>query len=197
MLAALLVAGLVAAALSTLVLLAPLPAAAGRSSGAWPWSRRLVLALIGTGVVTAAAAGVLLLLGATRHNTVLAAASLVVGSLIWLPVTRRWSARGHLCWSNTVFLFVAYLAFMLDWTLNSGLPVASEVGGLMLWALEVFAAFLGTAYLWELCDALGSEALAPPDPQRRPGSRSSTASCRSSACRCRRTTSRRRWSSRR
>jgi cellulose synthase/poly-beta-1,6-N-acetylglucosamine synthase-like glycosyltransferase len=156
-LAALLIAGLVAAALSTLVLLAPLPAAAGRSSGAWPWSRRLALALVGTAVVTAAAAGVLLLLGGTHHNTEVAAAALVVGSLVWLPVTRRWSARGHLCWSTTVFLFLAYLAFMLNWTVNSGLPAASEVGGLLLWGLEVFAAFLGTAYLWELCDALGSE----------------------------------------
>jgi cellulose synthase/poly-beta-1,6-N-acetylglucosamine synthase-like glycosyltransferase len=31
------------------------------------------------------------------------------------------------------------------------------VGGLLLWVLEVFAAILACAYLWEICDALGSE----------------------------------------
>ncbi|MGH3744898.1 MAG: glycosyltransferase, partial [Mycobacteriales bacterium] len=157
MLAGLLVAALVAAVLSTVVLLAPVPAGMGRVTGAWPWSRRLLLALVGTVVVDAVACGVLFGIGGTRRNVVVAAVAAAVASLLWLPITRRWSARGHLCWSTTVFLFAAYLAFMLDWTLFSGLPVASEAGGLLLWVLEVFAALLGTAYLWELCDALGSE----------------------------------------
>ena len=157
MLAALLVAGLVASGLSTVVLLASLPAGRLRSAGAWPWSRRLFLALVGTVVIDLAAAGVLWALGSTRFNIKVAVVALTVASLVWLPVTRRWNARGHLCWSSTVFLFLAYLAFMLDWTLGTGMPTASKVGGLLLWVLEVFAALLGTAYLWELCDALGSE----------------------------------------
>jgi hypothetical protein len=57
----------------------------------------LLLAVIGTAVLAAAAAGVLRLLGATEHNLVAGAAGVVVASLIWLPVTRRWSARAHLC----------------------------------------------------------------------------------------------------
>jgi cellulose synthase/poly-beta-1,6-N-acetylglucosamine synthase-like glycosyltransferase len=81
----------------------------------------------------------------------------VVASLVWLPVTRRWNARGHLCWSSTIFLFVVYLAFVLRWTFDSGLGLAGTVGGLLLWLLEVFAAILACAYLWEICDALGSE----------------------------------------
>jgi cellulose synthase/poly-beta-1,6-N-acetylglucosamine synthase-like glycosyltransferase len=157
LLAALLVAGLVAAGVSTLALLATLPAKAQRGVGAWPWSRRLLFALVGTVVVVALAGGALVALGATRRNVEVSVIALALASLAWLPVTRRWTARGHLAWSNTVFLFVAYLAFMLQWTFGTGLPLASEIGGLMLWALEVFAAFLGTAYLWELCDALGSE----------------------------------------
>jgi cellulose synthase/poly-beta-1,6-N-acetylglucosamine synthase-like glycosyltransferase len=156
-LAALLVSGLVAAALSTTVLLAPLPAFAGRSQGAWPWSRRLLLALVATAVIDLVVAGALTGLSATRSNIVVSVAAISVASLVWLPFTRRWSARGHLCWASTVFLFIAYLAFMLDWTFTSGMPTTSEVGGLLLWGLELFAAFLGTAYLWELCDALGSE----------------------------------------
>ena len=158
MLASLLVAGLVAGVLSTLVLLAPFPATdEDRAYGWWPWSRRFLLALIATAVVDVIVAGVLELLNATQHNVIVSVAAVTVASLIWLPFTRRWSARGHMCWSSTVFLFAAYLAFMLEWTFTNGLPVGSEVGGLLLWVLEVFAAFLGTAYLWELCDALGTE----------------------------------------
>ena len=44
-----------------------------------------------------------------------------VASLIWLPVTRRWSARAHLCWASSVFLFVVYLVFALEWTFDSHL----------------------------------------------------------------------------
>jgi len=74
-----------------------------------------------------------------------------------MPVTRRWSARAHLCWSATTYLFLGYLAFMLRWTFISHLGVAGTVGGVLLWLLEVAAGFLGCAYLWELCDALGRE----------------------------------------
>ena len=157
MLAGLLVAALAAAFVSTAVLLVPVPAAVGRSVGAWPWSRRLLLAVVGTVVVDGVACGVLLAIGGTRRNVIAAAVAAAVASVIWLPVTRRWNARGHLCWSATVFLFVTYLAFMLQWSVGSGLPAATEAGGVLLWVLEVFAAFLGTAYLWELCDALASE----------------------------------------
>ena len=31
------------------------------------------------------------------------------------------------------------------------------MGGVLLWLLEVFAALLSCAYLWELCDALGTQ----------------------------------------
>jgi hypothetical protein len=41
-------------------------------------------------------------------------AAIVAASLIWLPATRRWSARAHLCWASSVFLFVVYLTYALD-----------------------------------------------------------------------------------
>jgi cellulose synthase/poly-beta-1,6-N-acetylglucosamine synthase-like glycosyltransferase len=78
-------------------------------------------------------------------------------SLLWLPVTRRWSARAHVCWAATTYLFLAYLVFMIDWTFASHLGLSGTIGGLILWSLELFAGFLGCAYLWELCDALGRE----------------------------------------
>jgi hypothetical protein len=156
MLAALLLAGIVAAPLGSAGLFVRATPRA-RVAGAWAASRRFALALIGTAVLAAAAGGVLRLLHATEHNLVAGVAGLLIASLIWLPVTRRWNARAHLCWSSSVFLFVVYLVFALRWTFESHLGPASTVGGVLLWVLEVFAALLSCAYLWEICDALGTE----------------------------------------
>ena len=151
--------------------------------------------MAGTVVLAAAVAGVLRLLGASQHNLIAGVAGVVFASLIWLPVTRRWSARAHLCWASTVFLFVVFLIYALEWTLDSHLGAASTVGGVLLWLLEVFAAMLSCAYLWEICDALGTEhwrrRITPDHAAVRPR----TANCPWSACTSRRTTSRRRWSS--
>jgi hypothetical protein len=156
MLAALLLAGMVAAPLGSAGLFMP-ARQRGRVAGARAASRRFVLALAGTALLAAAAGGVLRLLHATEHNLVAGVAGLLVASLIWLPVTRRWNARAHLCWSSSVFLFVVYLVFALGWTFESHLGPASTAGGVLLWLLEVFAALLSCAYLWEICDALGTE----------------------------------------
>src|SRR4029079_2375946 len=119
--------------------------------------RRFIRAGAGTLVLAAAVAGVLRLLGVSQHNLIAGVAGVVFASLIWLPVTRRWSARAHLCWSSTVFLFIVFLVYALEWTVDSHLGAASTVGGVLLWLLEVFAAMLSCAYLWEICDALGTE----------------------------------------
>jgi hypothetical protein len=156
MLAALLLAGIVAAPLGTAALFAGPQPRAG-ATGAWAATRRVLVDLLGTVLVAAAAAGVLRLLHATERNLVAGVAGLVVASLIWLPATRRWSARAHLCWSSSVFLFVIYLVFALRWTFESDLGPASTIGGVLLWLFEVFAALLSCAYLWEICDALGTE----------------------------------------
>jgi cellulose synthase/poly-beta-1,6-N-acetylglucosamine synthase-like glycosyltransferase len=156
MLAALLLAGIVAAPLGSAGLFVPARQQA-RVAGARASSRRFLLALVGTAVLAAAAAGVLRLLHATEHNLVAGVAGLVVASLIWLPVTRRWNARAHLCWASSVFLFAVYLVFALRWTFESHLGAASTVGGVILWVFELFAALLSCAYLWEICDALGTE----------------------------------------
>jgi cellulose synthase/poly-beta-1,6-N-acetylglucosamine synthase-like glycosyltransferase len=156
-----LLAAIVAAPLGSAALFLParfLPARRPRrDSGTWPAMRRFALALIGTAVLAAAAAGVLRLLGASQHNLLVGIAGLLFASLVWLPVTRRWSGRAHLCWASSVFLFVVYLTYALDWTFASHLGPASTVGGVLLWVLEVFAAVLSCAYLWEICDALGTE----------------------------------------
>jgi cellulose synthase/poly-beta-1,6-N-acetylglucosamine synthase-like glycosyltransferase len=157
LLQALLLAGIVAAPLGSVALFLPARRHA-RNTGTWPAIRRLTLAVIGTLVLAVAVAAILgELLHATRQNLIAGVAALAFASLVWMPVTRRWSARAHLCWASSVFLFVLFLTYALDWTLNSHLGPASTAGGVLLWLLEVFAAILTCAYLWEICDALGTE----------------------------------------
>src|SRR5215468_6482648 len=156
MLEALVIAGIVAAPLGSAALFLPQRLHA-RVAGAWPAARRFILALVGTAVLAAAAAAILELLNVTSSNLLAGVAGLIAASLAWLPATRRWSPRAHLCWASSTFLFVAYLCYALDWTFASRLGPASTIGGLLLWLLEVFAALLSCAYLWEICDALGTE----------------------------------------
>ena len=127
MLQALLLAALIAAPLGSAALFVP-ARLIDRGAGTWPAVRRVVLAVIGTVVLAAAVGGVLRLIGATEHNLLAGAAGVVVASLIWLPVTRRWSARAHLCWASTVFLFVVYLVYAIEWTFHSNLRPFSTVG---------------------------------------------------------------------
>jgi len=110
MLAALLLPGSVAAPLTSAALF--VPAHPRRTVGAWPAARRLVLALLGTVVVGAIGVGALWLLGVPRTDVVVGFASYVVFSLLWLPATQRWNARGHLAWVSSVFLLAAYLVFV-------------------------------------------------------------------------------------
>src|SRR5258708_20958453 len=151
MLAALLLAGIVAAPVGSVVLVL-----AGkrriRAAGAWPAIRRVVLSVVGTALLAAAVAGVVKLLRASEHNFVVGVASVVIASLIWLPVTRRWNARAHLCWASSIFLFVTYLAFALEWTFTSRLGVASTIGALLLWVFELLAAIMASAPLSRICD---------------------------------------------
>ncbi len=156
MLGALLLAGILAAPLGSTALFVPVRARDG-GAGFWPASRRMALAVLGTIVLAAVVAVALRLLGVTGRNTEAGVAGLVFASLVWLPATRHWNGRAHLCWASSVFLFVVYLVFALDWTLVDHLGAASTVGGVLLWAFEVVAAGLCCAYLWEICDALGTE----------------------------------------
>jgi hypothetical protein len=151
-----LLTGLFAAPLATLALFLP-SRSEGNPAGRGAWARRMLLALIGTVVLAAIVLAILAAIGVTHRNLVASGAAILIVSVAWTPVTRRWNARAHLTWAMTFGLFVAYLAFMLDWTLISHLGPAGTVGGMLLWLLEAFAAVLGCAYLWELCDALGSQ----------------------------------------
>lgn len=156
MLAALLLVGMVAAPLSSAALFLP-RYRRRRVVGAWPAARRFVLAVFGTLLTALVVDGVLTLLSVTRHNLIVATAVFVGASLAWLPFTRPWNARAHVAWTASIFLFVSYLAFIMNWTFVSGLGPWGIAGGLLLWLFELIAAVMAGAYLWELCDALGTE----------------------------------------
>src|SRR5216683_2235619 len=82
MLAALLLAGIVAAPLGSAGLFVRARPRV-RVAGAWAASRRFALALIGTAVLAAAAGGVLRLLHATEHNLVAGVAGLLSCAYLW------------------------------------------------------------------------------------------------------------------
>jgi cellulose synthase/poly-beta-1,6-N-acetylglucosamine synthase-like glycosyltransferase len=152
-----LLTGLIAAALGSAVLFVRARPRTRSQSGLWPASRRFVLALVGTAMLALVAGAAVRLIGVSEHNAIAGAAGVALASLVWLPLTRRWSARSHLCWASSTFLFVVYLAYVLNWTFASHLGIAGTVGGLLLWLLEVVAAVMACAYLWEICDALGTQ----------------------------------------
>ena len=159
MLESLVIAGIVAAPLGSAALFLPAPPARDTADPGrlWPAVRRFLLAVAGTLALAFAAGVILKLIGATSSNLIAGVGALLAVSVAWLPVTRRWSAGAHLCWASSTFLFIAYLVFTLEWTFASGLGPAGTAGGLLLWLLEVLAALLSCAYLWEICDALGTE----------------------------------------
>ena len=65
-------------------------------------------------------------------------------------------ALARLCWASSIFLVAVYLTAALGWTLTSGSGGASMIGGVLLWIFEQFAV-LSCAYLWEICEALGTQ----------------------------------------
>jgi hypothetical protein len=156
MLAALLLAGLFVAPLSSAAMFVPLqtwwPAA-----GILAYSRRLISALVVTVALAAIGYGLSILVGTTAYNAMIAAIVVVASSVALLPVTRRWNGRAHVCWATCTYLYVAYLIFIIHWTFVSNLGVGNTIGGVVLWLLEVVAGLLAGAYLWELCDALGTQ----------------------------------------
>jgi len=164
MLAVLLLAGLFALPVTTLAVLVP-----GDRRPAGPVARTAGGVVLG--VLTAA---VLALLGVAAGDAVAAAGGMTACTVLWLPVTGRWTLRGHLAWSAAVYTGAVYLLYMGEWTLRSGLGLVGLLGGTVLWLLEAATYLLSLAYLWEMVDVLaaGTRRRGSPsavhDPGRRP-----------------------------
>ena len=157
MLATLLLAGTVAAPLGLAVLVMPVRRRPRTAAGLWPAIRRLVFALLATTALATVVAVSLRLLGVPGHYRAAGIAGVACASLAWMPATRRWNARAHLCWASSIFLIIVYLTITLGWAFASRLGAASTAGGLLLWFFQLFAAVLSCVYLWEICEALGTE----------------------------------------
>jgi cellulose synthase/poly-beta-1,6-N-acetylglucosamine synthase-like glycosyltransferase len=155
-LAALLLAGLFAAPLSSALMFVPLPTH-WPVAGALAYSRRFVSAVVATVALAAIGYGLSVLVGTTPNRALIAAIAATASSVALLPATRRWNGRAHVCWATCSYLYVAYLVFIIQWTFASHLGLLDTIGGVVLWVLEVVAGLLAGAYLWELCDALGTQ----------------------------------------
>ncbi len=156
MLAALLLAGLFVAPLSSLAMFVPLHTRWSVTS-AWAYSRRAISAVIATVVLAAIGYVLSVLVGTTPQRAMLAAIVVVAFSIALLPATPRWNGRARVCWAASTYLYVVYLVFIINWTFTSHLGVVNTIGGVILWLLEVLAGLLAGAYLWELCDVLGTQ----------------------------------------
>ncbi len=95
MLSALLLAGLFAAPITTVTLFLPGTGRIARVEERWRWFGRLAGALVSTAILIGVVVGILALLRVTTRNLEAAAIGLALASLVWLPLTRRWGARGH------------------------------------------------------------------------------------------------------
>ncbi len=157
MLETLLLAGIPAALLGFADLAMPVKRYARTVARSWPAIRRFVLAVAATTALAAAVAVSLRLFKVSGHHLAAGIAGAVFASLAWLPATRRWTARAHLCWASSVFVVVVYLTVALECTMAGRSGAASTAGGVLLWLFELFAAVLSCAYLWEVCEALGTE----------------------------------------
>ena len=146
---ALLLAGILAAPLGFAGLVMPVKRHARTVTGRWSAIRRLVLAVIATTALAAVVAVSMRLLRVSGHGQAVGVAGVVFASLAWLPATRRWTARAHLCWASSTFLVIVYLTVALKQTFTSRSGAASTTGGVLLWLLELFATVLSCAYLWE------------------------------------------------
>ena len=156
MLATMLLAGLVTAPLSVAGLVIPVKRHTRGPGGRWSAAGRLVLAIAAISIVALVVAVSLRLRGISGSDRDAGIASVVIANLAWLPVTRGWMARARVCWASSIFLITVYLAVALRQTLVSRPGIAGTAGGLLLWAFELFAAILSCAYLWEICEALGT-----------------------------------------
>jgi cellulose synthase/poly-beta-1,6-N-acetylglucosamine synthase-like glycosyltransferase len=123
----------------------------------WVQFRRAAMritALFGGAIVGAIGVGVLVVLNAAPQVILLSAIVLGAADLLWLPFTRRWDTRGHVVWFTTTTFSMAYLAYVLIVTFQSGLGPLGLAGGVLLWLIEAAAFVLSFAYLWEIVDVL-------------------------------------------
>ena len=134
--APLLLAGIVAAPLGVAGLVMPVKRHARTVAGPWPAIRRFVLAVAATTALAAVVAVSLWLLGVSGHDRAAGIVGVVCASLAWLPATRRWTARAHLCWASSIFVVIVYLTVALEWTFASRSGTASTVGSMLLWLLS-------------------------------------------------------------
>jgi cellulose synthase/poly-beta-1,6-N-acetylglucosamine synthase-like glycosyltransferase len=131
-----------------------------------PWPVRL----LGVGLVGVAgiALGMMLELPTATAVTIGILYGLSIAA--WLPATHDWATRGTVTWALTVDVSLIYLAAMALWTFWETSVWWGTLSSLVLWLVEIFAAVLGLAYVWEFVDVLTRRRWpASVDPEELPG----------------------------
>ena len=126
MLATMVLAGIIAAPLASILLLLQINPVL-RTAGVLGAAKRAVFAVASTVAMCLVVDLVLRLLGYSSSAAWPAVVALAAMSAVWLPLNRRWNARLHLCWGASVLLFATYLVFVLEWTFTSHLGVRDAV----------------------------------------------------------------------
>jgi cellulose synthase/poly-beta-1,6-N-acetylglucosamine synthase-like glycosyltransferase len=119
-----------------------------------PRLRGVYRTVLASGLVALASLTVGAVSGAGAWRSLVVAAALGVAVSAFAPVARAWTLRGLLTWTLTIVAGAAYLAFVVVWMAQADLGLASLLGGVLLWALELFVFVLALSYVWELVDVL-------------------------------------------
>jgi len=116
--------------------------------------RPLPVRLLGVAVVGVAAYGLGLVLELPNTTAVIIGLLYALSIAAWLPATRDWATRGTVTWALTADVSLIYLAAMALWTFWETSVWWGTLSSFVLWLVEIFAAVLGLAYVWEFVDVL-------------------------------------------
>ena len=116
--------------------------------------RPLPLRLLGVAMVGAAAFALGLVLELPEATAATIGILYALSIAAWLRATRDWATRGTVTWALTVDVSLIYLAAMALWTFWETSVWWGTLSSFVLWIVEIFAAILGLAYVWEFVDVL-------------------------------------------
>lgn len=117
-------------------------------------ARPMSWGLLASGLVGLAAFALARLMPLPDSTAIGIAVFYAISVAIWLPATHDWSTRGTVTWALTFDVALIYLVAMGTWTFAGTSVWWGFASSLALLVLELFAAILGLAYVWEFVDVL-------------------------------------------
>lgn len=110
--------------------------------------------------------------GAGPAQALVVAAVLGATVSAWRRAGVGWDLRGLVAWALSIDAGLLYLAYVVVWTVESGLGAPGTAASGVLWLIEAFVFLVGVGYLWEFVDVLSRRAWdGYVDPDRLPAGR--------------------------